>query len=146
MKTGSAGACLELHFTSHFANLSPHLLSLHALWRSRPGAFPGQRIPSPARSHHCGQRTSSDPALDVETWVGAELCVCSMCSLGGWQGGCGPRSGCLGLMAFRWICWEQHFEVSAVEQSVKGGPLARSFVRLLFFQCQRNEILPLQFI
>lgn len=73
--------------------------------------------------------------------------VCVLHVLPGWvAGGCGPRSGCLGLMAFGWICWEQRFEVRAVEQSVKGEPLARSFVRLLFFQRQRNKIVLLQFI
>lgn len=29
---------------------------------------------------------------------------------------------------------------------IKAGPLARSFVRLLFFLCQRNKPLPLRFI
>lgn len=64
-------------------------------------------------------------------------------TLRGWVAG--------GRVALVWCLadglWRQHFGVSAVEPSLKAGPLARSFARLLvFFLCQRDKLVPLRFI
>lgn len=106
VRPSRAGACLDLHFTSHFANLSPHSLSLHALRWSRPGAFPGQHIPSPARSRHCGQQASSDPVLMSKLGLGRSCLRAPEAPLVGGRGACGPTFEFLGLMARGWICWE----------------------------------------
>lgn len=106
VRPSRAGACLDLHFTSHFANLSPHSLSLHALRWSRLEAFPGQRIPSPARSRHCGQQASSDPVLMLKLGLGRSCLRAPEAPRVGGGGACGPTSEFLGLMARGWICWE----------------------------------------
>ena len=79
VRPARAGARLGLRFTSHFANLSPRSLSLHALWCCRLGGAFRDMAFLVLRETSLGPKPCPQPLSEPPLWSAGFLRTSSRC-------------------------------------------------------------------